>query len=670
MRRLAFSLLLASTALAQSNVIQLPDQQSTPHVITLQAPATLASDILITLPVLNGVVSRQTSSGSSGAGGYIQIPPITYPNTTCLDKYGNPVNIPAPPPGYPAFGTNDIVIWNSESPLAGVSPPGCATPLPTLDNAYGLNVNTYILAQGGFATWLSSYAAITSWAGGMVANQFLAGVLYPAGTVTTTGTLSVPTYLGGHMAVGHSVGHPATGTIATVTNPLSGGEGLVQGDLYFDDGTGAFTGYNGSTWSGFLTTAGGQTISTVDTFTLGATGLVFNATATGTNIAFQTAAPYNFQVDGNGVVSAQQLNISGSATINSSRNGMFANLTAGTTGAAGVVQAWGAANTAAVFQVNQTGGSLTPIQMDGLGDISAAGDINITGATATYKVQGNQVINQSGVFNGAGGVDVAGTAYNIIQAPNGGLFAGLGVTSNQAFYPYGRTCSGLNTPASGYGGWSFQSGSTYCYWNGSAWAAVNLATSGGGSPGGLDSYVQFNNSGAFGGAAAFFWNNTTDVLTITGTVTSGVNAPVFSSSVTGTNVAFQTNGGTSNITGDGHAGFQQVTAPTYCIGASCITSWPGGGGGFSAQSVVTGSRSLGSSYPNPNPGATLVSVVGYVTGTGALQAKVGSSSPPTPIVSYVGATNTDASVMFLVPPGYYYEVFGVNASLFTWTEWN
>lgn len=43
---------------------------------------------------------------------------------------------------------------------------------------------------------------------------------------------------------------------------------------------------------------------------------------------------------------------------------------------------------------------------------------------------------------------------------------------------------------------------------------------GGGTPGGSNTQVQFNDSGAFGGDSAFAWNKTTKILTLTGTTNS------------------------------------------------------------------------------------------------------------------------------------------------------
>jgi len=54
---------------------------------------------------------------------------------------------------------------------------------------------------------------------------------------------------------------------------------------------------------------------------------------------------------------------------------------------------------------------------------------------------------------------------------------------------------------------------------GLAFSGGNLtATVSGGTPGGSNTHVQFNNSGAFGGSANFIWNNGTNVLTVTGQI--------------------------------------------------------------------------------------------------------------------------------------------------------
>jgi hypothetical protein len=55
--------------------------------------------------------------------------------------------------------------------------------------------------------------------------------------------LTLGKYLGGYMYTGHSVGAPGAGSIATVTNPLSDGQGLSSGIFYFEDSNAAYPTY-------------------------------------------------------------------------------------------------------------------------------------------------------------------------------------------------------------------------------------------------------------------------------------------------------------------------------------------------------------------------------------------------------------------------------------------
>ena len=174
---------------------------------------------------LNALYVIQTSSGASGAGGYIDLPQITYPNESCLDIYGNPVNQPIPPSGANAFGANDVVMWNSPSPLAGVSPPGCATAFTVQTNT-GLNLNTYLLAMGGLATTDAQYNSIQSLTGGMWAQSFSAV---------------------NYMNMGSHAGIP----------PLTSGDGFNPGAIYYDTLLNIPRFWNGAAWISFGTGGGG-----------------------------------------------------------------------------------------------------------------------------------------------------------------------------------------------------------------------------------------------------------------------------------------------------------------------------------------------------------------------------------------------------------------------------
>ncbi len=204
-------------------------------------------------------------NAANNGGGYIDIAPITYnPNNggSCVDSNGNPVQQPVPLNGLSSFGTTDTIMWVTQSPQM---PPGgsCGAILP-INEDWGLAINSYLFARGGLATDNARYNAINTIylsggvpSGGVEANTIIAGTLYPTGTATTTGTLLTPTYLGGHMIMGHSTTDPAAGTIATQTNPLSTGEGLLQGMFYFNDTSGHPKYYNGSAWIDWTGGGGG-----------------------------------------------------------------------------------------------------------------------------------------------------------------------------------------------------------------------------------------------------------------------------------------------------------------------------------------------------------------------------------------------------------------------------
>lgn len=82
-----------------------------------------------------------------------------------------------------------------------------------------------------------------------------------------------------------------------------------------------------------------------------------------------------------------------------------------------------------------------------------------------------------------GGYHASGNQFNVIQAPIGGAYVGLGFTCDQALYPKTLgTGTSPNTPAAGYAGFGHRSGSTFWYYNTSTlnWASVDFAATGGG----------------------------------------------------------------------------------------------------------------------------------------------------------------------------------------------
>lgn len=96
--------------------------------------------------------------------------------------------------------------------------------------------------------------------------------------------------------------------------------------------------------------------------------------------------------------------------------------------------------------------------------------LNQANDSSGYQIQSNGGIEQTST---SGNILSKGTTYNAISAPSGGLFSGIA-----DYFSANASAPSINPPAS-TGGFSYKSGSTYWYWNGSAWASVDLSASGG-----------------------------------------------------------------------------------------------------------------------------------------------------------------------------------------------
>lgn len=124
-------------------------------------------------------------------------------------------------------------------------------------------------------------------------------------------------------------------------------------------------------------------------------------------------------------------------------------------------------------------------------------------------------------------------------------------------------------------------------------------------------------------------------------------------------------------------GTRMVTADASgALGTQALPS-----SGVTTQSVVTGSRALGTIYHNTGLTPMMVTVtVGCVAAGGAnfgqAKALTDASSTPTTVVASTFNGSATATVYehltFWVLPGHYYEVAIVTTtvSLVSWTEWN
>jgi hypothetical protein len=644
--------------------------------------------------LFRGVTIAPNVAGTKG--GFIDMAPILYaPNgnsSTCFDEWGNPATQPMPLPGETGLGTNnDLLIWVSTS---GPIPASCGPSVPT-NLIYGLQTNGYMYPFGGFATPQAAYNAINAItvipntpAGGVVANTLIAGTLYPAGTVTTTGTLGTPKYLGGHVIPGASCGVPAAGTISTTTNPLSQGEGLFPGEFYFDTCLGYWNGYTGTVWQNIGGSGGGggggspvggasaiQTYATASTFygdsnftyvpgtgvALGGSAASFFTTGTsgGFDAALCTAANcLQAPLGGSLVVLSTLIERSAPAVSNTGQATFYADSASHFVGLSQNASAYNwLAMMGSTLPTNGHCASWTvvsglPTLVDaggacttgGGGGTVASSTINnvafYTGATTvggstafTFNPGTNVLVANGGMAtvgaftatgsSGAGFNVTSDTAYNSFQSVGGAAFCTAGGCSGGPALsvgsgaPFQVALTGATTALSMK--LTALTGFTQCLQVNTVGQVSGTGLACGGGGGGAV-------TGIIGTAAQVLANGTSgstqtgnviltlpqNIATSSGPTFASVTANgVFQSTVTGTSIAFQSNGGTAQVNGYGDGSFGGT------VNAVGRVTCPGGSGAAVYQ--INGTCILDSSFNLQNinaiTAALIVSAGGGVFGT-------------------------------------------------------
>lgn len=352
-----------------------------------------------------------------------------------------------------------------------------------------------VFSTGGRTTSAVDDAVVT---GKLYADSFLA---LAATTYLATEANRFPSstallrYDGSTLYVSTSVSGGARVWLALGTAVAAGASGQVQVNA-----SGALAGYSGLTWD---SAASRLSIS-------GVTGTAALDVSTG---YVQSAGGFYTTSAASSAINAPSGGVTALSLI-SVRNDATAGLTLSRTSGIARQYGLGINSSGALFLNDATAG------LDRMW-VTSAGLFAFGNSSSTPNLSIDQSGNLSciGVLTASGasaGVNVTvSTAYNSIQT-SGGIYSQKSIALDQAIYPKSQgTTAPVFAPGSGYGGISHRSGSTYWYYNGSAWSYVDFSA-GGGTPAGSSTQVQFNNSGSFGADSRFAWDSANAQLIIGG----------------------------------------------------------------------------------------------------------------------------------------------------------
>lgn len=148
-----------------------------------------------------------------------------------------------------------------------------------------------------------------------------------------------------------------------------------------------------------------------------------------------------------------------------------------------------------------------------------------------------------------------------------------------------------------------------------------LAASGGGSPGGSTTQVQFNNAGAFGGDAGLVYDQTTDILTLGSTLRAkGVTTTGLATVDTSADTLTLTNNATQTIAGAGVGAFLFIYEGTQ-TGAAALFAFYNSGEAIVWQSGTSFSTVIGTAAKvNVAAVAGVITIENTLGGTAGIKA--------------------------------------------------
>ena len=376
-----------------------------------------------------------------------------------------------------------------------------------------------------------------------------------------------------------TVGNVLTSGLLSATGNINGN--YLNANIYYATGFSASRIFSGTSEANIGTANGNANI------TIGGVSNVAVFASTGEYITGVLSVSGN--ITGGNIATAGQVsataNITGGNVLTTGLITATANITGGNLSTTGLISATGTITSAA----NVIGGNIT-----------TAGQVS-----ATANITGGNILT-AGLISATSTIT---SAANVI----GGNITTVGIISSTGNAIHGNILTGglISATANVIGG-NVLAGA-YFYANGAAFTG-----GGGGSPGGSNTQIQYNNNGVFAGSAALTFNNTTNAIATTGTFSATAN-------ITGGNIL--TAGvitATANITG-GNILTAGVVSSTGAITATANIT----GGNILTAGVMS---STGNAIHGNILTAGVASIGGTITAggsilpTGNATANIGSST--------------------------------------------
>jgi hypothetical protein len=196
---------------------------------------------------------------------------------------------------------------------------------------------------------------------------------------------------------------------------------------------------------------------------------------------------------------------------------------------------------ATTFNSTASGGTAAFQQQFGTFEITGAGNASFQTVVATSVFNSLATGSTSAFQTGSGTMKITGDGNGAFQSVAANYLSLVGQSSD------------VTAPGSGFAFIEYNTTLGQIRFNlgGAGWTGIPSVP-------GSNTDVIFNSSGVLGASSHFTFAS--DVLTLGGSATTGVVAPLFNSTNTGTNNAFQNSSGDFFVTGAGNLGAQSVTA--------------------------------------------------------------------------------------------------------------